>query len=271
MHNQLEILYSQQLSILKKIKATNPVILNITNFVTMDFIANGLLSLGASPIMSQAIEEIEALVQLSSCVVINIGTLNAPFLELANAACYFANKAQKPIILDPVGAGATTYRTNSARQLLNDHKIQIIRGNASEIAALINDANTTKGVDSTISMHDMQDEASKLAILFNATICVSGKTDLIVNTHNKALNQHGSPMMTRITGMGCLLTAVIGAFHAVEPDPFLATYNAALYYSLCGELAAQQASAPADFKRHFIDALYASFPLKYAVSISEER
>lgn len=255
MHHQLE-----------KIKSVNPVILNITNFVTMDFIANGLLALGASPIMSLAIEEIDDLVQLASCVVINIGTLNSSFLELANAACYSANKAKKPIILDPVGVGATPYRTQSAKQLLTDHNIQIIRGNASEIAALVNHTNTTKGVDSTMSTHEMQNEAIEVANLYNATVCVSGKTDLIVNANKKAFNHHGSHMMTYVTGMGCLLTAIIGAFHAVEQDSFLATHMAALYYSLCGEEAAKKASTPASFKHNFIDALYAYCPSEYDAS-----
>lgn len=242
--------------LLQRIRVQKPLILNLTNFVTMDFIANGLLSLGASPIMSLAKEEMEDLIKLASCVVINIGTLTSDFMELAHFASSLANKKNKPIILDPVGAGATAYRTQNAQKLLQEHKIAIIRGNASEIAALINKSSSTKGVDSTIDSTEIAEEARELAALYNNTVCVSGKIDIIANKNKTQQHQFGSSLMSQVTGMGCLLTAVVAAFHAVEPDSFIATYTATLYYALSGEQAAQKAAAPGEFKLHFIDALF---------------
>lgn len=240
---------------LQRLRQSQPLILNITNLVTMDFIANGLLALGASPIMTQAEEELEALVRLSSCVVINLGTLNAPFLSLANQACALANQYHKPLVLDPVGAGATPYRTQAALTLMKQHQFQIIRANASEIAAISGADVMTKGVDSAIQTHEAIDAAQSLAYASHTVLCVSGETDYIVDASRLETCHHGSPLMPKVTGTGCLLSAVVAAFHAVEPDPFQAAFIATYYYALCGEQAAKQAHAPGHFKPYFIDAL----------------
>ena len=140
--------------VISKIKNKNPLILNITNDVTIDFVANGLLSLGASPVMSFAQQEIEDLVRLSGAVVINLGTLNESFNELCKHVCDVANQKNKPIILDPVGAGASSYRTETCNDILKKYRISIIRANAGEIMALSGLHSKTKGVDSQVRSID---------------------------------------------------------------------------------------------------------------------
>lgn len=136
--------------ILKQIKTAKPLVLNISNQVTMDLVANGLLSLGASPIMTQAIHEVEDLIKLASAVVINTGTLNEEFLSLADYACMQANRWQKPLVLDPVGIGASDYRSSHCDRLLRQFNFQLIRGNASEIAALAGLKISSRGVDTSL-------------------------------------------------------------------------------------------------------------------------
>jgi hydroxyethylthiazole kinase len=241
---------------LKKIKETNPLVLNITNYVTMDFIANGLLSLGASPIMSSASEEIEDLVCLSHAVVINLGTLNQAFIALCEQTCRIANQLKKPIILDPVGAGATNYRTKTSLKLINNYDIAIIRGNASEIMALAGSRSVTKGVDSSTESADAVDSAKKLSQQCDSTIVVSGKADFIIDHELFSQSDRGTPLMAMITGSGCLLSAVIGAFHAVEKNRFDAACAATVFYGICGEKAAAKSILPGTFKNYFLDALY---------------
>lgn len=239
-----------------KIKQEKPLILNISNEVSLDFIANGLLSLGASPIMSKAEEEMEDLVKISQVVVINPGTLNPAFVSLCKQACHFANQLNKPIILDPVGAGASRYRTETCKALLNEFDIAMIRGNASEIMALFNASQKTKGVESLLASEQAIDAAKNLSETYQAAIVISGKEDFIIDQDLMAKLDRGSPLMPSVTGTGCLLTAVIAAFHAVEKDRFTAAKIATLFYCLCGEIAAKKAEAPGSFKMHFIDALH---------------
>jgi hydroxyethylthiazole kinase len=243
--------------LVKKIKQEKPLILNLTNYVTMDFIANGLLSLGASPVMSSGRAEIEDLLQFTKALVINPGTLDDDFIQLCAHACATANKLNVPIILDPVGVGATLYRTNTSLRWLTEYQIAIVRGNASEVMALAGAAGLTKGVDSTMESTQAINSAANLAQNYGVTVAISGKTDFIVNKDQVTQFDHGSPLMPMVVGTGCLLSAVVGAFHAVEKDPFTAAAAAILFYSLCGEKAAENISGPGSFKTAFIDALHA--------------
>lgn len=235
-----------------------PLILNVTNFVTPDFIANGLLSLGASPIMSQSSEEMEELIQMASAVVINIGTLNEEWMQLARSATHIANIMNKPIILDPVGAGATHLRTSFAQELLSTRKIDIIRGNASEIMALANQGSHTKGVDSTLNTEMAIDAAQFLAQNYHLVTAMSGVVDIILDRNRIQKLAYGSPMMCSITGTGCLLSSVVASFRAVHSDSFEAAWSASFFYAVCGEQAAAQSALPGSFKMHFIDALHQS-------------
>ena len=240
---------------LEKLKSQKPLILNITNHVTMEFIANGLLSLGASPIMSLAEQEMEDLIQLSNAVVINIGTLDNHFITLAHKAAATANKLYKPVILDPVGAGASKYRTESALYLLHNFAIDILRGNASEILALAGSNSMTKGVDSTANSQHAIDAGQLLSQKYNCAVVISGATDIVIDHHEIHLSHYGSPLMTHIVGTGCLLSAVIGAFRAIEPNRFKAANEAIMFYGQCGEIAAAKTKVPRHFKNYFLEAL----------------
>ena len=248
-------MYTPVRELVTRIKHQNPLIINITNHVTMDFVANGLLSLGASPIMTQSTHEIDDLLMIASGVVINIGTLDDAFIELCNAVCHAANRLEKPITFDPVGAGASQYRTKTCRNLLEQFEFSIIRGNASEIMALAGTHQNTKGVDANTATACAVDSGRYLASHFNLTVAISGKTDAVIDAHRAELFERGSPLMPKITGSGCLLSAVVSAFDAVHDNPYEAVSAAVNFYAVCGELAAEQANGPGTFKPHFLDAL----------------
>jgi len=246
---------------LQKIKLENPLILNMTNAVTIDFVANGLLSLGASPIMSKAQQEIDDLLKIAKSVVINIGTLNQAFVEICELTCANANKCNVPIILDPVGCGASHYRTEMSKKLIDQYQIAIIRGNASEILSL-SSASTTKGVDSTHQSEQAIATAQLLSKQYQTCIVISGKTDVIVDQDNINKINRGSSLMPKITGTGCLLSAVVAAFHATEENRFMAATHAVTFYGICGEMAAQNAVGPGSFKVNFLDALHTYLTLE---------
>ena len=240
---------------LKKIKSQKPLILNFTNYVTMDFIANGLLSLGAIPLMCHAEQEINDLVKISNAVVINLGTLNNDFIHLCELACSAANRFNKPIILDPVGAGASTYRTTTAIKFMTDYQIAIVKGNASEIMSLVDSSISSLGVESSKDSNEAIQSAHHLSKIMNSSVVVSGKIDMIVDGDQIKQNHSGSAFMTRVTGTGCLLTAVIAAFHCVEKNRWDAATSATLFVGQCGEMAAQDSQGAGDFKNKFLNAL----------------
>ena len=240
------------------IKTNKPLILNITNDVTIEFVANGLLSLNASPVMSKATQEIEELMQISAAVVINLGTLHHAFIQLCAHVCQLANQFRIPIILDPVGAGASKYRTESCKQLIDEYDIAIIRGNGSEIMALSELSFSTKGVDSLVSSESAIESARAISKNYDTVVVVSGKDDFVVDAKKVSQFNRGSSLMTMVTGTGCLLSAVLGAFHAVEKNTFNAASAATLFYSVCGEVAARKAQGPGSFKTYFLDAIHAT-------------
>lgn len=246
---------------LKRIREEKPLILNITNHVTMDFVANGLLCVGASPIMSQSIIEAEDLVRAAQAVVINIGTLNDDFIQLAEAICFLANTFKKPLILDPVGAGASAYRTKIVQGWIERFHFSMIRGNASECVALIKGDKSAHGVDSLVNTMDIVPIVKTYALTTSTVMMVSGQTDFIVQKHKVCFVKEGHPLMPRVTGSGCLLTSVLAAFASVSEDHFQAAVNAVTYYGLCGAIAAKKSIGPASFKVQFLDAL-ANFALE---------
>ncbi len=238
---------------LRKLK---PLVLCLTNYVTMDFMANSLLALGAAPLMSVCDAEIEELVKISHAININIGTLDDDSIARYYKAVKFAKQYNKPLILDPVGAGASIIRTNCARELMK--YVDIIRGNASEIMALIDDDVKTLGVESLNPTKQAKDQAKILANKFNCTIVISGAEDFITDGTREESLTFGSPLMPLVTGMGCTLTAVIAAFRATINDSFEAAKYATSYFGLCGNLANIKADKPATFRSAFIDELYSA-------------
>lgn len=239
---------------LDKIRQTNPVIHNITNLVVMPITANLLLALGSSPIMAHAQQEIAEIIQLSQALVINIGTLDENLLETIAFAQKKALDADIPIVFDPVGAGASRYRTQTSLEILQ-RGVTLIRGNASEIMTL-HDANIkTKGVDSTQSSHDALKAATFIADTYHCVVVVSGKTDLIVNASNSLMLDYGTPLFTKVVGMGCSLTALIASFLTVNRDFFLAAVHTMALFGLVGELTAPQSTGPGSFYTKLLDNL----------------
>lgn len=240
---------------LEKVRLQSPLVHNITNFVVMNFTANALLAIGASPVMAHATEEVEDMVSIAGALVINIGTLSPQWVDGMKLAMKKAAELGKPIVLDPVGAGATPYRNRVLSELLNIASPTIIRGNASEILALAGANIKTKGVDSTANSTDSIEAAVVLSKRYGSVVSVSGATDVIVSGDKIAYVDNGVALMTRITGMGCSASAIAGAFVAIEKDPFLAAVNAASVMGVCGELAHQKAKLPGSFQIAFLDAL----------------
>lgn len=237
-----------------QINQQKPLILCLTNYVTMDLMANSLLALGAAPLMSESIAEIEELVTISQSVYINIGTLNDVFIERAVYAAQIANSLKKPVILDPVGSGASKLRTSASLKLLG--LANIIRGNASEIISLAGVNGVTKGVETAHQVDHAIDTAVSLAQIHHKTVVISGPEDFVTDGTQRLILPFGSPLMPLITGMGCTMTAVLSAFVAINPNYFAASSEASAYFGLCGQLTQAQTQTPGSFRQAFMDNLY---------------
>ena len=223
------------------VRKTAPLVHSITNLVVMSYNANALLALGAAPVMAHAREEVEEMVAIAGALVLNIGTLQPEWVEAMKLAAKKAASLNKPIILDPVGAGATSYRNRTITELLVMAKPAVIRGNASEIMSVSGLDSATKGVESLQSSEAAIDAAKTLARKIDGTVCVSGATDIITDKNGKtAFLQNGHPWMTKITGTGCSATAMLGAFTAGQSDYWRATVSALAYLGVVGEFATEE-------------------------------
>lgn len=240
---------------LAQLRNTAPLVHNITNFVVMNYTANALLAIGASPVMAHAVEEVEEMVAIAGALVVNIGTLSAPWVAGMKLAMRRAAELNKPIVLDPVGAGATSYRNQTLTELLELASPAIIRGNGSEILALAGANIQTKGVDSTASSTDSLEAARALSRRFGCVVSVSGAIDVIVQGEKTAYVSNGVALMTKVTGMGCAASAIAGAYAAIVADPFEAAVAAAATMGVCGELAYRNAKLPGSFQIAFLDCL----------------
>lgn len=240
----------------EEIRNLAPIVHNITNYVVMNNTANALLSLGASPVMAHAPEEMEEMVNIASALVVNIGTLSEKWIYSMFRAMAQARKNGIPVIVDPVGAGATNYRTKTARDLISSDPPAVIRGNASEIMALYDDKSRTKGVDSAADSDVAIVTAQKLSEIHKCVVCVSGATDYIIDNGRMAKIRNGHPMMTRVTGLGCTASALCGAFAAVDKSIFAAIVKTMAVMGIAGEMAAEKAAGPGSLQMHFLDTLY---------------
>ena len=197
------------------VRESNPLVHNITNVVVTNFTANGLLALGASPVMAYAKEEVAEMASIAGALVLNMGTLRPEEVEAMLLAGKSANTNNVPVLFDPVGAGATSYRTEVARHIPAEIELAIIRGNAAEIANVINEKWEIKGVDAgtgngnVVSIARQRDELNTVAV-------ITGKEDVVTDGKRTIVIRNGHPILTKVTGTGCLLTSVIGAFVAVE-------------------------------------------------------
>ncbi|WP_235216928.1 hydroxyethylthiazole kinase [Archangium violaceum] len=240
---------------LKAVRERSPLVHNITNYVVMNNTANALLAVGASPAMVHAREEVAEFAAISQALVVNIGTLSPDWVEGMRLAIQSARQSRVPWVLDPVGAGATRYRTTTAAELARQAPA-VIRGNASEVLAVAGEAGATRGVDSTQSSEASLEAARRLASNLGTVVAVTGQTDYITDGSRVVAVDNGHPLMSRVTGMGCTASALVGAFLAVEPDTVLAASRALVVLGLAGELAAAQSKGPGSLQLHLLDVLH---------------
>ena len=258
---------------LTAIRRARPLVHNITNFVVMNTTANALLACGASPVMAHAENEVEEMAAFAGALVLNIGTLTDAWVASMLKAGRKAAELGKPIVLDPVGSGATKLRTDAARAILRETKVSVVRGNASEILSLAGGDSAIKGVDSCNSVEDASRVAGQLALELGVTLAVTGPTDLVTDGRRTLFIEGGHALMPFVTGTGCTASALVGAFHAVDPDPVSAAATALAFLGLAGERAGGGAKGPGSFQVNLLDALYAITPeeLRAGCRIREER
>ena len=226
------------------VRTQHPLVHSITNLVVMNFNANVLLAMGAAPVMAHAHEEVADMAAIAQALVLNIGTLEPYWIESMRQALAVATKRGIKTVLDPVGAGATSYRNDSIKVLLSEAMPAVIRGNASEIMSVAGSAAQTRGVDSGAAVHDALQLARQLADQTGGVVCVSGAVDHVLGADGRhASLSNGHEWMTRITGVGCSATALVGAFCAVQPDAWRATLAAMAYLGVVGEVAAAAVQA----------------------------
>lgn len=243
-------------SALAQLRATRPVVLNLTNYVVMNPTANALLALGASPIMAHAEGEMAEMAQISSSLVINIGTLDELWVPRYRFALSEMRLQHKPVVLDPVGAGASKLRTQTCLSLLESEGVSILRANASEVLALAGAAHAGKGVDATDGAEAAVEAAVLLYQRYGATVCISGAIDLVVEDDVVARLEGGHPWMPMVTGTGCTASALCGAMLATGQQPAEAATMAMAYLALAGEQAAAKALGPGTLWPNMLDALF---------------
>jgi hydroxyethylthiazole kinase len=210
--------------------------------------------------MAYSINEVEEIVTLAEVLILNIGTLTESKLAAMLKAGKKASEHGTPILLDPVGAGATSFRTNTARKIIKETRISVIRGNSSEILALGQDDFKTKGVESIHSVEEAAAAGKNMAYELKTTVAITGATDLITDGNRVVRVSNGHPLMGYVTGTGCIATVTIGAFLAVDANPFSAATTALSFFGLAGEVAGQKASAPGSFMIEMLNALYTIRP-----------
>jgi hydroxyethylthiazole kinase len=240
---------------LAAVRERGPLVHNLTNYVAMDLSANALLAAGASPAMIHAQEEAADFARIADAVVVNIGTLSPPWVEAMHAAAAVATERAVPWVLDPVGVGATPYRTKAAIDLL-EQRPTVVRGNASEILALAGAAEGGKGVDSAHQAADAVDAARELAGRTAGVVAVTGASDVVTDGTATVTVHGGHPMMSRITALGCAASALVGAFAAVGDDTLRATVSALAILGVAGERAATAAAGPGSLRWHILDELH---------------
>ncbi|RBW46444.1 hydroxyethylthiazole kinase [Psychromonas sp. B3M02] len=238
---------------LLSLREQKPLVVNITNYVVMNNTANALLAIGASPIMAHSRQELAEMMSFSGALVINIGTLDSQWIPRMLYAVEQANANNKPVVLDPVGCGASSIRTETSRQIAELAKHLIIRANASEIIALAGEQATSKGVDALDSSESAVNAARYLVKTYQANVVISGEVDYIITAQSEIQLYNGHAMMPYITGMGCSLSALTGAFAAIGEDTGLA---AAAILGIAGELAEKKSAGPGSLQMNLLDLLY---------------
>lgn len=242
--------------LLEKVRQQAPVVHHITNWVTIYDCAQVVKTLGASPVMAHATEEVAEMTGIASALVLNIGTLTVELVEAMKLAAKTANTRNIPVVLDACGAGATRLRDQKCFELLEQVGIGILKGNASEIARIAGLQVTTRGVDATEVTGDLGVLAAQLARERHTTVVITGEVDVVSDGSQTWFVRNGHPMMSHVVGTGCMAASVIGAFAAVGVDLGFAATSALACYGIAGEIAAESAAGPASFKERLFDSLY---------------
>jgi hydroxyethylthiazole kinase len=239
---------------LRGLRERKPLVHQITNYVVMNETANATLSLGALPVMAHAPQEVEEMAAAAGVLVLNIGTLSEHWVE----AMLLAGKAAGgPIVLDPVGAGATRYRTETAKRLLDELEIAVLRGNAAEIATLAGREAEIRGVEAIGAAESGAELAEAAAQMLGTIAAVTGPTDHVSDGERVIAVSNGHELLGTVSGTGCMATAITGAFLAVKPDePLEAAVEALVAFGVAGEDAAREAKGPGTFHAALYDALY---------------
>lgn len=242
---------------LKKIREEKPLIHHITNYVVANETANFTLAVGALPVMSHAHREVEDMVMLASALLLNIGTLDDYQIESMLKAGRKANELSIPVVLDPVGAGATSYRTETALKILNEVKVSIIRGNYGEVSVLAGYDAKVQGVESVGPVDDIESAVKELAARHGCVVCATGKVDIVSDGKRVARISNGHEMLSAVTGTGCMASTINAIFAAVAKDFFDASVKAQAAFGIIGELAFEEAGEnPGTFHQKLYDAAY---------------
>ena len=244
---------------LAAIRERKPLVHQITNYVVMNETANATLAIGALPVMAHAPQEVEEMASAASALVLNIGTLSDEWIEAMIAAGLAANAAGVPVVLDPVGAGATEYRTDTCRRLLDVLELAVVRGNSAEIATLAGRPAEIRGVEA-VGANGGPDLAREAAKSLGCVVAVTGPVDHVSDGETVNSVANGHELMATVTGTGCMSTAVTGCFLGVQPHALTAATGALVAFGVAGEDAAESAKGPGSFHVALYDALYALDP-----------
>jgi hydroxyethylthiazole kinase len=242
---------------LRTLRERKPLIHQITNYVVMNETANATLSLGALPVMAHTKEEVEEMASVAGALVLNIGTLSQPWIESMLLAEKAANRAGVPVVLDPVGAGATRFRTETAKRILDEGAIAVVRGNAAEVATLAGRQAEIRGVESIGATGSGSELAQAAARELGCVVAVTGAVDHVSDGERVLAVANGHELLSTVSGTGCMATAVTGCFLAVAADrPLEAAAEALVAFGVAGEDAAGGAAGPGTFHAALYDALY---------------
>jgi len=242
--------------ILEKVRTQKPVVHHLTNWVTIYDCANIVKVFGASPVMAHAAEEVAQMAKIASALVLNIGTLTVDFVESMKIAAQSANEKGIPVILDVCGAGATKLRDEKSSELIDQVGIDIIKGNASEVARVAGEEVSTKGVDASEVEKDLIEIAKTLAVARDCTVVITGEEDIVSDKGTHYMVKNGHEMMSHVVGTGCMAASVVGTFAAVEPDLAKAAVAGLCCFEIAAELAAKKSDGPATFKEKLFDCIY---------------
>lgn len=242
--------------LVKKVREQKPVVHHLTNWVTIYDCANIVKVFGGSPIMAHAPEEVAEMSSIASSLVLNIGTLTPDFVDAMEMAARSANSKGTPVILDVCGAGATRLRDAQCHRLLQRVKIDVVKGNVSEIARVAGEDVRTKGVDSGEYYGKIETAMEYLAHTRRCTVVATGKEDYVTDGSRTFVVRNGHPMMENVVGTGCMATSVIGTFCAAETDLAFASAAGLAAYEIAAEIAVAGSHGPGTFKQQLYDAVY---------------